>query len=71
MRDLDPAALPKGAEAFEVLPFPLLRESAWRPSPTRMPWKLVTQKEDPPFTRNEGWSIRVAGVDTMGHGPRR
>jgi hypothetical protein len=31
---------------------------------------LVNEKESPPFTRNEGWSERVAGVRTMGLGPR-
>ena len=31
---------------------------------------LVSVKGDPPFTRDEGWGIRVAGVSTMGHGPR-
>ena len=32
---------------------------------------LVSQKEVLPFTRDEGWSAWVAGVDTMGLGPRR
>ncbi len=32
---------------------------------------LVTEKEDLPFTRNEGWGTPVTGVDTMGLGPRR
>jgi len=31
---------------------------------------LVNEKEVLPFTRNEGWSERVAGVRTMGLGPR-
>lgn len=31
---------------------------------------LVTQKEDTPFTRNEGWREWVADEQTMGLGPR-
>ena len=31
---------------------------------------LVNEKEDPPFTRNEGWSEWVADDHTMGLGPR-